>query len=64
VAALALADIDGWEVFETNWLQDGRGGGGHVAVWRLYPRKGSYTLNNGLFNPRDGGRAEWPLSGT
>lgn len=59
VAALALADIDGWEVFETNWLRMG-GGGGHV-VCGAYTRQGSYTLNNGLFNPRDGGRPNGPV---
>jgi len=60
VAALALADIDGWGGIRDKLAQDGRGRGGHV-VCGAYTPQGSYTLNNGLFNPRDGGRLNGPV---
>jgi hypothetical protein len=59
MAVLTLADVDDWEVFETNWLTIGEGGG-HV-ICGAYTPKGNCTLNNGLFNPTDRACRRGPL---
>jgi hypothetical protein len=59
MSVLTLADVNGWEVFETNWWRIG-GRGGHV-ICGAYTPQGNYTLSNGLFNPRDGACLHGPL---
>jgi len=47
MAALSLADLDDWEIYETNWWKVGDAGG-HV-ICGAYTPYGSYALSNGLF---------------
>lgn len=59
MSALSLADLDEWEVYETNWFSlDKRGG--HV-ICGAYATSGNYTLSNGLFNIRDQSVLHGPL---
>lgn len=59
MAALSLANLDEWEIFEVNWLQIGSGEG-HV-ICGAYTPYGNFTLSNGLFNRSDGVCLRGPL---
>lgn len=51
MAALSLAGVEGWEVYETNWWSLERSGG-HV-ICGAYTPDGDYSLSNGLLSTRD-----------
>ena len=59
MSALSLADLDEWEVYETNWFSLERRGG-HV-ICGAYTPDGDYSLSNGLFNTRDQSILHGPL---
>ena len=59
MAALSLANIQEWQVYETNyWWLDGSGG--HV-ICGAYTPDGGYSLSNGLFRTRDNCVRNGPL---
>jgi hypothetical protein len=51
MAALGLAAVEEWQVYETNWWSLERSGG-HV-ICGAYTPDGNYSLSNGLFQIRD-----------
>lgn len=58
MAALSLADLEEWEIYETNWWSLERSGG-HV-ICGAYTPYGNYSLSNGLF-PRGKSVLHGPL---
>jgi hypothetical protein len=48
MAVLSLANVKGWEIYETNWWTVGSNSG--HAICGAYTSMGGFNLSNGLFN--------------
>jgi len=59
MAALSLANVQEWEIYETNWWSLVERGG-HV-ICGAYTPYGNYSLSNGLFQTRDKSVLHGPL---